>query len=156
MHTFSYDFNDGSLPAAGLTIDSRGNLFGCTSGGGSYRAGVVFELVQQKNGTWTETLLHQFATPSVSGEGQTPSTNLILDSKGNIYGTTVDGGLAHRGTVFELSPDGSGGWKETFYDLDGQRCTFRRTRNGHDGGPLRDHFVCQWCSAIRDGVQVDP
>jgi uncharacterized repeat protein (TIGR03803 family) len=49
--------------------------------------------------------VHQFKAPG-------PVGGLISDSAGNLYGTTVGGGTDGFGTVFELSPDGSGGWKE--------------------------------------------
>ena len=32
---------------------------------------------------------------------------------GNLYGTTIYGGTYNWGTVFELTPNGSGGWTET-------------------------------------------
>jgi uncharacterized repeat protein (TIGR03803 family) len=45
-------------------------------------------------------------------DGQQPSAGFIFDQAGNLYGTTAKGGLG-LGTVFELSPNGSGGWTET-------------------------------------------
>ena len=52
----------------------------------------------------TFTLLHTFAGPA---DGATPQAPLIMDSKGNLYGTTVDGGSAHSGIVFKLDPAGN-------------------------------------------------
>jgi uncharacterized repeat protein (TIGR03803 family) len=46
-------------------------------------------------------------------DGEYPSTDLVIDAAGNLYGTTVEGGEFGGGTVFELSPDGSGGWTHT-------------------------------------------
>ncbi len=57
----------------------------------------------------TETVLYNFAGPP---DGATPYSNLTPDGKNNFYGTTHGGGLGY-GTVFELSPNGSGGWNET-------------------------------------------
>jgi uncharacterized repeat protein (TIGR03803 family) len=60
----------------------------------------------------TEIVLHKFAgTP----DGASPSGRLISDNAGNLYGTTINGGAAGKGTVFELSPpSGSGtGWSES-------------------------------------------
>ncbi len=57
----------------------------------------------------TETVLYNFAGPP---DGATPYSNLTPDGKNNFYGTTYGGGLGY-GTVFELSPNGSGGWNET-------------------------------------------
>ena len=45
-------------------------------------------------------------------DGDNPDSRLTSDGKGNFYGTTYAGGLGF-GTVFELSPSGSGGWNET-------------------------------------------
>ena len=38
---------------------------------------------------------------------------LVMDSAGNLYGTTFKGGTSSAGTIFQLSPNGSGGWNET-------------------------------------------
>jgi len=57
----------------------------------------------------TETVLYNFTGGS---DGGYPNSRLTSDGKGNFYGTTGSGGLGY-GTVFELSPDSSGGWKET-------------------------------------------
>ena len=46
-------------------------------------------------------------------DGEYPSTDLILDGAGNLYGTTVQGGDLGGGTVFQLSPSGRGGWIHT-------------------------------------------
>jgi uncharacterized repeat protein (TIGR03803 family) len=55
----------------------------------------------------------------------TNASGVVLDPKGNLYGTMFSGGLSGAGTVFELSPSGSGTWTETdlysfaFNDADG-------------------------------------
>jgi uncharacterized repeat protein (TIGR03803 family) len=54
----------------------------------------------------TETVLHSF---TVDGDGVLPLSSLTRDGAGNLYGTTQYGGLGY-GTVYELSPNGSGGW----------------------------------------------
>ena len=101
---------DGSGPGAGLTFDSVGNLYSTTERGGAFGYGTVFELTPTANGGWKKSLLHSFK----GGDGSTPlSATLIFDSTGNLYGTTNAGGAHGIGTVFELSPNGSGGWKET-------------------------------------------
>jgi uncharacterized repeat protein (TIGR03803 family) len=106
--------NDGSLPATALTFDGQGNLFGTTSGGGTQAAGTVFELKWSK-GTWTETVIHNF----VQTDGEAPFGDLIFDGKGNLYGTTQEGGGRGTcgnggcGTVFRLSPQSGGTWKQT-------------------------------------------
>ena len=58
----------------------------------------------------TETVLYNFTGGS---DGGGPQSRLTFDRAGNLYGTTYAGGRLGYGTVFELSPNGSGGWKET-------------------------------------------
>lgn len=48
-----------------------------------------------------------------SGDGTLPRANLILDSAGTVYGTTLEGGASDIGMVFELSPGIGGSWTET-------------------------------------------
>ena len=52
-------------------------------------------------------MLHTFTNKP---DGGVPNGGLVADSSGNLYGATTDGGPDHMGTVFELSPDGNGGW----------------------------------------------
>ena len=97
---------DGSLPAAAPIMDAAGNLYGTT-------AGNVFKLVPNKDGSgWTETVLYRFCSQTNCADGSGPS-GLIMDTAGNLYGTTTYGGSANRGAVFKLTPDQSGGWAET-------------------------------------------
>jgi uncharacterized repeat protein (TIGR03803 family) len=57
----------------------------------------------------TEEVLYSFTGTT---DGYRPTSSLTPDNSGNLYGTTYAGGLGF-GTVFELSPNGSGGWTET-------------------------------------------
>lgn len=102
--------NDGVLPLAGLVMDSSGNLFGTTSTGGASQAGIVFELVSL-NGSYVERVLHSFVG-GLSGDGQGPQAGLVMDSNGNLFGTTVVGGDSGDGTVFELV-NSSGSYTES-------------------------------------------
>jgi uncharacterized repeat protein (TIGR03803 family) len=118
--TILYNFpggNDGALPEAVVILDAQGNLYGTTLEGGAADRGTVFELAF---GTWTETTLHSFHHSSAK-DGSYPAGALIFDSNGNLYGTTSGGGSGGAcpghssgcGTVFELAPNGQGGWTET-------------------------------------------
>lgn len=60
----------------------------------------------------TETVLYRFCASPPCDDGAQPAGSLVLDTKGNLYGTTVFGGAHENGTVFELSPSGNG-WRET-------------------------------------------
>ena len=88
-------------------LDAKGNLYGTTNYGGAYGAGIVFELTS----SGAEKILHSF---NVDGtDGFYPEAGLLLDTKGNLYGTTVEGGaFGVDGTVFKLTPTKKG-WTET-------------------------------------------
>jgi uncharacterized repeat protein (TIGR03803 family) len=108
LHNFDFNSNDGYNPEAGLISDASGNLYGTTSVGGVYGYGTVFELTPQTGGGWTEAVLHNF---NFNGsDGEFPEASLILDTAGNLYGTTSSGGAYGYGTVFELT---KGTWVET-------------------------------------------
>jgi uncharacterized repeat protein (TIGR03803 family) len=97
-----------------LVADSSGNhLFGTTFYGGTINGindGTVFELTNS-GGTWTQTVLYSFAGAG-SNDGANPYAGLVMDSAGNLYGTTLYGGASNQGSVFQLSKSGST-WKET-------------------------------------------
>lgn len=101
---------DGAHPSANLIFDASGNLYGTTYAGGVHASGTVFELTPEATAGWTEKLLYAFG--SYSGDGTSPYAGLTLDSSGNLYGTTNQGGADSSGTVFELIPKAGGGWTE--------------------------------------------
>lgn len=99
--TVLYSFTggaDGAYPQGGVILDTAGNLYGTTFSGGPSGAGVVFKL----DPTGHETVLHGF---SGGADGANPTSGVILDSFGNLYGTTYYGGTVW-GTVFKLDPNG--------------------------------------------------
>jgi uncharacterized repeat protein (TIGR03803 family) len=104
---YSFNISNGIFPQAGLVFDKAGNLYGTTVAGGAYRGGTVFELTPQAGGGWAEIVLHNFDT--VEGSAGGPTTSLILDASGNLYGTAL-GGPFGQGIVFELSPQDGGAW----------------------------------------------
>jgi uncharacterized repeat protein (TIGR03803 family) len=87
-----------------LIADPAGNLYGVTSTGGTYNAGVVFQLVRGANGNWSQKILYDFSTAL---DGISPLGRLALDQAGNLYGTTQYGGTYYAGTAFKLSPSGN-------------------------------------------------
>jgi uncharacterized repeat protein (TIGR03803 family) len=111
IHNFDGNV-DGQEPYGNLIFDAKGNLYGSTSYGGPVEAqGTVFELSPAAGGIWTESLLHVFEGGLSDGSG--PWSGLVFDRAGNLYGTTIAGGQYGGGTVFELTPNGSGGWNGT-------------------------------------------
>jgi uncharacterized repeat protein (TIGR03803 family) len=105
--TVLYDFPscaDGCLPTGTLVFDKDGNLYGAAGGGipdcAGFTCGVVFKLTSQKNGKWSYSVLHKFTLK----DGAFPQ-GVTLDERGNIFGTTLNGG-AHNdaGVAFEITP----------------------------------------------------
>jgi uncharacterized repeat protein (TIGR03803 family) len=130
LHLFdSLTDPNGAGPAGGVILDAKGNLYGTTSGGGGYERpsgiGVVFQLVPNAGGTWTEKVLHRFGEDGF--EGAYPISGLVFDANGNLYGTASeslpDGCsiVSGCGVVFELSPDQNGSWTYTmlYHFMDG-------------------------------------
>jgi uncharacterized repeat protein (TIGR03803 family) len=112
---FSFNNADGFDPLAGLVMDTDTNgnlldLYGTTQSGGSYGDGTVFKMTppSRSGGSWTESTLFNFN----GTDGLNPLT-LIRDINGNLYSTTKSGGQTTRGTVFELTPQTRGSWKES-------------------------------------------
>jgi len=88
-------------------LDTKGNLYGTTNYGGAYGYGTVFKLTP----SGMETILHSFDLNGT--DGAYPYASLVRDKKGNLYGTTTEGGADDiDGTVFELTPTKKG-WTET-------------------------------------------
>lgn len=103
--TVLYQFKAGKggyWPSGGVVIDSEGNLYGTTGGGGdgACDCGTVYRLAPDPGGSWTHTVLHRFK----GLDGLFPDANLVMDNKGNLYGTTLYGGPYGGGVVFKLTP----------------------------------------------------
>jgi uncharacterized repeat protein (TIGR03803 family) len=96
---------DGTTPYSGVTFDASGNLYGTTYGGGANSYGTVYKLSPPvSGGTWSETLLENFAYPLTIS----PVGGLLL--KGNkLFGTTSDcnnsfsAGCSISGNVFVIT-----------------------------------------------------
>ena len=101
-----------------LAFDSSGNIYGTTYRGGTYDYGTTFELTPSGGG-YTESILHNFGNQYNFGsgtDGRFPSAGVVLDTAGNVYGTTPDGGTGTEcavgcGTLYQLTPS-NGGWLE--------------------------------------------
>jgi len=109
----------GGSTSGWLTIDSSGNIYGTTwDGGNGY--GTIFKITS--SGAYS--ILHKFGKNG-SGDGQTPSGPVTIDSSGNLYGATYYGGGGY-GTVFEITAAG----KETvLYKFKGGRSGYSPSNN---------------------------
>jgi uncharacterized repeat protein (TIGR03803 family) len=105
---------DGGLPYSGVIRDSAGNLYGTAQFGGTAYAGVVYKL----DTAGQESVLYSFTGGADGGQ---PYAGVIRDSAGNLYGTTIGGGAAGAGVVYEL-------------DTVGQETVLYSFTGGADGG----------------------
>jgi uncharacterized repeat protein (TIGR03803 family) len=138
LWSFGCGATDGCDPNGTLLRDSTGALYGATYTGGAFGAGTVYKLTPPAGGSgpWTSKILFAF---SGGTDGGYPIGGLVRDGVGNLYGTTVGGGVAGNqggaggnGVVFRLSPPEGGGtaWTETVL------YAFKGTGAGGDDGSL--------------------
>ena len=109
LHTFTGG-SDGSSGSAGKLVLRGGHIFGVATTGGSFGSGTVFELRPTRSGEWDLKTLYSFQG---APDGVFPYGALLFDAAGNIYGTTYYGGPDGLGTVYRLSRNGGGQWRET-------------------------------------------
>ena len=97
---------DGYWPYGSIAIDAQGNLYGTTERGGAHSIhvphgdGIAFKVSPDGK----ETILHSFG--AFNSDGVEPFGGMVLDAKGNIYGTTYIGGVYAAGTLFKLTASG--------------------------------------------------
>lgn len=115
LHSFAGN-PDGSGPGYGpVVFDQAGNIYGTTLGGGANYGGTVYEL-SPANGGWTEKVIYSFGNSDP--DGKQPEAGVSFDTAGNLYGTTTGGGSYYSpGTVFELTPSGSGWTENVLYSF---------------------------------------
>ena len=96
--------NDAAYPGGTLVLDSAGNIYGMTGGGGDFAdcisgCGTVFELSPPASGesAWTETILHTFTG---GPDASSPAGGLVLGKNGVLFGVSQTGGAHGEGTVF--------------------------------------------------------
>ena len=101
LYNFPKD-HDGLFPSAAPTLDAAGNLYGTTEEGGDpvCTCGVIYKLTHNPDDTCTYTVLHRFH----GTDGRDPAAPMVMDKKGNLYGTTISGGPGGKGVVFKVTP----------------------------------------------------
>jgi uncharacterized repeat protein (TIGR03803 family) len=100
LYSFTDANGDGAYPFGGVVRDKAANLYGTASDGGANGIGIVFKL--DKAGK--ESVLYSFGTNK--GDGAYPFAGLVMDAKGNLYGTAELGGANGPGAIFEVTPSG--------------------------------------------------
>jgi uncharacterized repeat protein (TIGR03803 family) len=151
---------DAAGPVGRLVFDQKGNLDGVTLFGGASNRGTAFQLARHKS-DWTEAVLYSFCAQSNCADGGQPEAGLIIDGKGNLYGTTLNGGTGGNcgnssgcGTVFKLTPPTQGGaWTETVLH--------NFTGSGGDGylpraGLIHGKFGALWGTTPAGGKLAQP
>lgn len=149
LHSFG-DANDGCLPVAGVIRDKAGNLYGTTEGTSTSQRdcaseyGTVFRIASDG----TESVLYSFGRGI---DGGAPNAGLIMDSAGDLYGTTGEGGDTNCnppigcGTVFQLAPDGTKTVLYAFTGYDGR---------GPSGGLVKDKAGNLYGTTVNGGTQM--
>ena len=110
----------GGSPEGAVLFDHAGNIYSTTLDGGINNNGTVFQLTPNGSG-WTLSTLYRFQGGS---DGENPNAGVIMDAAGNLYGTTLWGGVGGGGTVYELSPS-NGEWTHSIlYGFSGSGASF--------------------------------
>jgi uncharacterized repeat protein (TIGR03803 family) len=105
--------SDGVEPRGGLIIGQSGNLYGATPGAGAGGGGTVFQMTPSSGG-WQFSMLY-----SLPGQGNGPTGTLVMDPAGNLYGMSYGDGADGAGSVFKLTPSGSGWIYTSLLDFSG-------------------------------------
>jgi uncharacterized repeat protein (TIGR03803 family) len=113
LHSFEGGTDQGE-PYSGVVLDSSGNVYGTATDNDFGGSGTVFRLKPNLDGSWKETILHTFGDGN-RNDGAYPSSNLVPDAAGNLYGTTYVGGAYYQGVIYKLTPVPGGEWKETVF-----------------------------------------
>lgn len=119
VHAFAGG-SDGANPAGPLIIDAAGNLYGTTEQGGADDAGTIFRIAPDG----TESILYSFTD---GRDGADPLCGLVLDTLGNLYGSTPLSEADGNGSVFKLAPDGALTVLHSFAGQDGANPQFGLT-----------------------------
>jgi len=121
LFDFTLDATGGSVSQiSGIAVDPSGNLFATAPYAGGNQVGILYEL-KPTAGYWNYSVVHTFTG---AGDGGFPFGGLTTDKAGNVYGTTIYGGIYEYGTVYKFVPGKAGRWNET---------VLHSFTNGYDG-----------------------
>jgi uncharacterized repeat protein (TIGR03803 family) len=100
---FNFDGTNGGDPQAGLVQATNGDFYGTTWVDGTHSGGTVFKVTPSGTGT----TLYSFCSLANCADGKNPVAGLVQATKGDLYGTTTNGGANNSGTVFKITPSGT-------------------------------------------------
>lgn len=157
LHTFGKYSGDGQVPSGPVVFDGPDTLYTTTAGGGENKCGptgnagcgTVVQMTRRSDGHWDERVIHRFAP----GQGGFyPNSSVVLDRNGNLYGTTLLGGIKSGycefgcGTIYRLSPQKGGTWKYQLLHI-----FMGQSADGSIGGLLIDAKGNLYGTAESDG-----
>jgi len=91
----------GPATPSGVTPGSDGYFYVATNGGGTYNKGTITRCAADGSST----VLVSFTGNLASNKGSEPTGSLV-ESGGNFYGVTYQGGASDKGTIFRMTPAG--------------------------------------------------
>src|SRR5205814_1557021 len=95
----------------------------CKAFGIAAIAGAILALAPTNN-AWAGKfkLLYSFCALVNCADGNAPVAPLLMDSAGDLYGTTAQGGARHAGAIFQLRPRKGSSYKyKVIWSLDNNR-----------------------------------
>jgi len=106
--------SDPSNIRPGIVFDSAGNIYATSYNGGTIGCGTVFKLTHNSGGNWSESNLVSFGCGFNNDDlnGALPVGGVTLDSAGNLYGGTTQGGTGNNGVIYQLTPNSDGSYTE--------------------------------------------
>jgi uncharacterized repeat protein (TIGR03803 family) len=113
--------DNAAQPQSGVIMDANGALYGSSLHGGPANAGTIYKLTPPASAgaAWTQTVLHAFSN---NADGCWPVGGMVIDSAGQLFGTTTNCGSGLSGTAFRLTPPATPGnaWTKTvLHDFSG-------------------------------------
>ena len=103
---YSFKTADGHLPTqAALALTTKGTLYGTTIQGGTWDSGVIYQLTTKNGISYTESVLYSFGD---TGDASVPNGPILMDTAGNLYGVTAQGGTYGQGALYKYVPAANG------------------------------------------------
>jgi uncharacterized repeat protein (TIGR03803 family) len=119
---YAFHGSDGAHPYGSIIQYGKRAGIGTCADGGAYGFGDVFEITPSASGGHAERVLYSFQGGSI--DGANPFAGVIVDTSGDLFGTTLNGGANGAGTAFELKPARRGFSEKVLYNFNGRNGEF--------------------------------